>query len=100
MCGLDTSLEPHGGRLRQGAPGFTPLLATQLLMIRADYPLDAFNHARSMQTTGTECSTLGGCERCWVETETIGTWEAINRRLGALKVNLRARAPINVSAGV
>ncbi len=23
-------LEPHGGRLRQGGPGFTPLLATQL----------------------------------------------------------------------
>jgi len=68
-------------------------------VIRADYPLDAFNHARSLQTTGTECSTLGACERCWVETETIGTWDAINRRLGALKINLRARPPINVRVG-
>jgi hypothetical protein len=30
MWCFNTSLEPHGGRIRQGGPGFTPLLATQL----------------------------------------------------------------------
>ena len=63
-------------------------------LIRADYPIDAFSHVRSLQMSGTECVPSGQCERCWVENEVSGTWDAVYQRLSSLGVKLRPQAPI------
>jgi hypothetical protein len=68
-------------------------------LMRADYPLDAFNHVRSLQVAGTECRPPGQCERCWVEHEASGTWDTVHERLNALGVKIQPRAPINVRVG-
>ncbi len=68
-------------------------------LIRADYPLDAFNHVRSLQMTGTECMPSGPCERCWVKNEESGTWDAVHQRLNSLGVKIQQQAAINVRVG-
>ncbi len=46
-------------------------------LIRADYPIDAFSHARSAETSGDGCSALGQCDRCWVDVAVVGTWQEV-----------------------
>ncbi len=68
-------------------------------LIRADYPIDAFSHVRSLQVTATECVPSGQCERCWVENDASGTWDAVYLRLSSLGVKLRPQVSINVHVG-
>ncbi len=68
-------------------------------LIRADYPIDAFNHVRSVQAADTTCPTFGECDRCWVEADMVGNWEVASERLEALKIKIAARPPRNVRVG-
>jgi hypothetical protein len=68
-------------------------------LIRADYPIDAFVHVRSLLVAGTECTPSDQCERCWVENDVSGTWDTVHQRLTSLGVKIQPQPPINVRVG-
>lgn len=68
-------------------------------LIRADYPLDAFNHVRSSLMGDPGCATLGACERCSVEIDMRGDWEGVCERLDERNVRLQPQVPIGVRTG-
>jgi hypothetical protein len=68
-------------------------------LICADYPADAFNHVRSVQAADTACSTLGECDRCWIDASMVGGWEVVSKRLKELKLTIAIQPPRNVRVG-
>ncbi len=74
------------------------------LLIRADYPLDAYAHARSLSTSPPvgECPRSGPCDHCGVDLKATGDWATIRQlseRLG-LKVTPKELTGIRVESEV
>jgi hypothetical protein len=46
-------------------------------LVRADNPVDAFGHVRSVVAGGAACSAAGPCVQCAVTTVEAGKWEAV-----------------------
>jgi hypothetical protein len=63
-------------------------------LIRADHPYDAFSHARSGETSGAGCPTLGLCDRHWVDVAAVGTWQEVADVLTTKVGHINPQPPI------
>lgn len=65
-------------------------------LLRADFPLDVFNHLRQLLAGGFECTPDGHCRRpkapCPVETIRTGTWQEAIDTLAAIGAPANPRA--------
>jgi hypothetical protein len=66
------------------------------LLIKADYPLDAYAHARSITQPVTACSRSGECDRCGVYHRASGDWPSIRQVVESLGINVVPKTPTGV----
>jgi hypothetical protein len=70
--------------------------AGEWLLIKADYPLDAYVHARSIAGPASECPSTGECDRCGVYHRASGDWPTIRKLIESLGVTVVPKAPTGV----
>jgi hypothetical protein len=67
-------------------------------LLRADGPIEVFNHARQLLATTSGCAPKGPCQQCPVETIQHGTWQQTIDHLASAGVDLTPRTPPDVRA--